>query len=170
MTTIQRMLLTALGVALVARPVFADDDTASPDREKTKQQVEQTLKDEGHLSAKAIAALSKDIDKNSGQHGFGEAISDTVHKALASGCKGTCLAEAIHQVNHAMDQGHPADEAAEMVGKAMAGAKGTETQRRSHVRHEMTVALRDNARDRMHDRASDMGGSHGSSSMHGGGK
>lgn len=167
--TVQHMLVTALGVALVARPVFADDAT-SPDRERTKAQVEQTLKGEGHLSDKAIAALSKDVDKNSGQHGYGDAISDTVHKALASGCTGTCLAEAIHQVNHAMDQGHPADESAEMVGKAMAGAKGTEAQRRDHVRRDMTMALRDSARERMHDRAADMGGSHGGSSMHGGGK
>lgn len=167
--TIQRILVTALGVALVARPVFADDATA-PDREKTKEQVQQTLKSEGHMSDKAIAALGKDIDKNSGQHGYGEAVSDTVHRALASGCTGTCLAEAIHQVNHAMDQGHPADEAAEMVGKAMAGAKGTEAQRRDHVRRDMTVALRDRSRERMHDRASDMGGTHGGASMHGGGK
>lgn len=167
--TVQHMLVTALGVALVARPVFADDAT-SPDREKTKEQVQQTLKSEGHLSDKAIAALSKDVDKNSGQHGFGDAISDTVHKALANGCTGTCLAEAIHQVNHAMDQGHPADEAAEMVGKAMAGAKGTEAQRRDHVRRDMTMALRDSARERMHDRTGDMGEGHGSSSMHGGGK
>lgn len=167
--TVQHILVTALGVALVARPVLADDAT-SPDREKTKDQVQQTLKSEGHLSDKAIAALSKDVDKNSGQHGYGDAISDTVHKALASGCTGTCLAEAIHQVNHAMDQGHSADEAADMVGKAMAGAKGTEAQRRDHVRRDMAMALRDGARERMHDHAADMGGSHGGSSMHGAGK
>ncbi len=167
--TIHHMLVTALGVALVARPVFADD-AASPDRAKTKEQVLQTLKSEGHLSDKAIAALSKDVDKNSGTHGYGDAISDTVHKALANGCTGTCLAEAIHQVNHAMDQGHSADEAADMVGKAVAGAKGTEAQRRDHVRRDMAVTLRDSARERMHERASDMGESHGGSSMHGGGK
>lgn len=167
--TFQNVLVTALGLALAARPVLADDAT-TPDREKTKEQVQQTLKGEGHMSDKAIAALSKDIDKHSGDHGFGEAVSDTVHRALASGCTGTCLAEAIHQVNHAMDQGHPADEAAEMVGKAIAGSKGTEAQRRDHVRHDMTVALRDHARDRMHDRAADMGGQggHGGGSMHGG--
>ncbi len=168
--TFHNVLVTAMGLALAARPALADD-TASPDREKTGEQVRQTLTNEGHLSDKAIAALGKDIDKNSGAHGYGEAVSDTVHKALASGCTGTCLAEAIHQVNHAMDQGHPAGEAAEMVGKAMAGSKGTVAQRRDHVRHEMTVALRDHARERMHDRAADMGsqgGSHGAGSMHSG--
>lgn len=168
--TIQHMLATALGVALVARPVFADDAT-SPDRAKTKEQVQQTLKGEGHMSDQAIAALSKGIDKHAGDHGYGEAVSTTVHQALANGCTGTCLAEAIHQVNHALDQGHSAEEAAGMVGKAMAGAKGTEAQRRDHVRHDMTVALRDHARERTRDRSPDMGGaSHGGSSMHGGGR
>lgn len=167
--TTQRMLATTLGLALVAGPVLADD-TAAPEQDATAAQVKQTLKTEGHMSDKAIAALQKDIDKNSGTHGFGDAISDTVHASLAAGCTGTCLAEAIHQVNNAVAKGLSPEDSSAMVGKAVAGAKGTETQRRDHVRHEMTVALRDGSHDRMRDRSSDMGGGHGGSSMHGSGR
>ncbi len=154
--TIQRVLAAALGLALAAGPARADDAT-SPDRDKVKEQLHQTLKNDGHLSDKAVAALDKGIDKHAGDHGYGEAVSTTVHQALQNGCTGTCLAEAIHQVNHAMDQGRSAEESGKMVDKAVAGSKGTEMQRRDRVRRDMAMSLRDGARDRMHDRAADMG-------------
>ncbi len=165
--TIQHLLAAALGVALATGPARADDAT-HPDREKVKEQVRQTLKTDGHLSDKAVAALDQGIDRHTGDHGYGEAVSTTVHQALQSGCTGTCLAEAIHQVNHAMDQGRSAAEAGKMVDKAVADSKGSEAQRRDRVRRDMAMSLRDGARDRTHDRAADMGqGGHGGGMMGG---
>lgn len=157
--------LFALALAAPARA----DEAAQPDRAQVASQVRQTLKAEGKMSDQAIAAMGKEIDKHSGDQGYGEAVSSAVHQAQAAGCLGTCLAEAVHQVNHAMDGGRPADDAARMVGQAVSGAKGTEAQRRDHLRHEMAAAMRDGQRDRMRDRAQDMSGGagHGGSMMHG---
>ena len=154
--------LAALSLALCAR---GDDDTRT-DRQKVAAQVRQTLK-QGGMSDRDIAAMDADIDRHSADHGFGEAVSAAVHQAQASGCPGTCLAEAVHDVNRAMDRGHPADEAARMVGKAVAAAKGTEAQRRDSVHRDMAAALRDRHRDRTHDRAQDMAAGHGGGMMHG---
>lgn len=156
--------LAALSLALAPLHGRADE-TTQPDREKVAAQVRQTLKSEGKMSDEAIAAMGREIDKHSGDHGYGEAVSTAVHDAQARDCLRQCLAEAVHQVNHAMDRGRSPDEAARMVGKAVAGAKGTEAQRRDQVRHDMDVALRDRHQERMHDRTQDMAGGAG----HGGG-
>ena len=159
--------LAALSLVLAA-PTARADDATPPDRAQVAAQVRHTLKSEGHMSDQDVAAMGKDIDRHSGDHGYGEAVSAAVHQAQASGCLGTCLAEAVHQVNHAMDKGRSADDAQAMVGKSVAQAKGTETQRRDRVRKDMDAALHDQERDRMHDRSQDMaGGSHGAG-MHGG--
>ncbi len=156
--------LAALSLLLAAPGARADEAT-KPDREKVAAQVRQTLKAEGHLSDEDVAAMGHDIDRHAGDHGYGEAVSNAVHQAQASGCLGTCLAEAVHQVNHAMDQGQSAAHASKMVGRAVADAKGTETQRRDRVRQDMDAALRDQQRDRMRDRSQGMAGGAG----HGGG-
>jgi hypothetical protein len=158
--------LAALSLALAA-PALADDAT-QPDREQVAAQVRHTLKSQGHMTDQDIAAMGKDIDRHSGDHGYGEAVSAAVHQAQASGCLGTCLAEAVHQVNHAMDQGKSADQASTMVGHAVAQAKGTETQRRDRVRKDMNAALHDQQRDRMHDRSQEMAGAGHGAGMHGG--
>ncbi|HEU4382212.1 MAG TPA: hypothetical protein VFR85_01815 [Anaeromyxobacteraceae bacterium] len=156
--------LAAMSLSLAASPARSDDAT-QPDRQKVAAQVRQTLKSDGHMSDQDIAAMSHDIDRHSGDHGYGEAVSATVHQAQASGCLGTCLAEAVHQVNHAMDRGKSADQASKMVGRAVADAKGSETQRRDRVRKDVDAALHDHQRDRMHDRSQGMAGGAG----HGGG-
>lgn len=158
--------LAAISLALGALPA-RPDEAAQPDREQVAAQVRQTLKTEGKMSDQDIAAMRNDIDKHSGDHGFGEAVSTAVHQAQAAGCFGTCLAEAVHDVNRAMDRGHPADEAAKMVGKAVAGAKGTEAQRRNHIRRDMDLALGSQHRDRMHEQAQDTGAGHGGGMMRG---
>ncbi len=159
--------LAALSLALCA-PARADDAT-QPDREQVAAQVRHTLKTQGHMADQDIAAMGKDIDQHSGDHGYGEAVSAAVHQAQASGCLGTCLAEAVHQVNRAMDQGKSAGEASRMVGRAVAQANGTETQRRDRVRKDMDAALHDQQRDRMHDRSQGMAAGAGpGGGMHGG--
>jgi hypothetical protein len=156
-TTITHTLVgvATLSLVLAARPGRADE--AQPDRAQVKAQVEQTLQAEGKMSPTAVAKMSGEIDRHTGDKGYGPAVSAAVQDALAKGCTGTCLAEAVHQVNHAMDRGRSAEEAQELVGKAVADASGTEAQRRDHVRRQVDTSLRGQSADRTHDRAGDMG-------------
>lgn len=159
-TTLKAALgLAALSTALAAPPARADD-ASQPDRQKVAAQVRQTLKSEGRMSDKDVAAMGADIDRHAGDHGYGDAVSDTVHAMQAQGCYGTCLAAAIHKVNGAMDNGHPAAEAAKMASQGHAGPKGTAGER------SRGGADAQHRRDRMHDRDQDRAGAH-AGGMHG---
>lgn len=140
-----------LGLVLAIPPAVADD--ASVDREAVKAQVRHTLSTQGKLSDDEVNDLDKGIDRHAGDHGYGEAISTAVHDALARGCKGTCLADVIHQINGAMDKGATAAQAAREAAKDRAAARGGSDARRDAARERM----QDQARDPAHDRAMDRG-------------
>ena len=152
-------IAASLGLALAVPPAVAGD--TSVDRESVKAQVRHTLATEGQLPDDAMAALDKGIDRHAGDHGYGEAISTAVHDALARGCKGTCLADVIHQINGAMDKGSSAAEAAKEAGKAHAGTRDGSDARRDALRREQ-------AQDRVRDRTQDRGaaGSHAMGAGH----
>ncbi len=168
---IQLAIAASLGLAL-AGPVLAADasGTTARDRDQLRSQVHRTLTTQGDVSEQDANDVDPGVSSHAAHAGYGPMIKKAIQDALAETppCKGTCLADRIHAINHAMDQGKTPDQAADAAKK---GAHATGTRSDPDARsadHRQDMAHRDAAADRVHDRTMDRGqaGSHAMGAGH----
>ncbi len=169
MQKIPLAIAASLGLAL-GGPVLAADTTRAQDAEQVRAQVHHTITTQGGVSQQDANDVDSDVGSHAAHAGYGPMIKKAIQDALAESppCKGTCLADRIHAINHAMDQGKTPDEAAK-AAKRTAHATGTpgDPQARS-VDHRHDTMHHDAATDREHDRTMDRGqaGSHAMGAGH----
>lgn len=171
MQKLQLAIAASLGLALSGPALAADGASNSTrDAEQLRAHVHHTITTQGDVSEQD----AKDVDAEVGSHaahaGYGPDIKKAIHDALAETppCKGTCLAERIHAINHAIDQGKTPDQAVKQARTAAHGAgRPSDAQVRSED-HRRDMAHRAAAADRVHDRTMDRGqaGSHAMGAGH----
>ncbi len=158
----------ALAASLVALagPALATDGTVTTtqEQEQVRARVHDTITHQGEVSEQDAKDVDADVSDHAKHAGYGPAISQAIHDALAAGCKGQCLVEKIHAINHAIDQGAtPASAATASTGTTSKGSRDAsgDAQARS-MDHRRDQAQREAAADRVHDRTMDRGqaGSH----------
>jgi hypothetical protein len=170
MTKIQLSLAASLALAL-AGPVRAADTASAPtqDRERLRAQVHHTITTQGDVSEQDAKDVDAEVSSHAAHPGYGPDIKKAIHDALAETppCKGTCLADRIHAINHAMDQGKTPDQAVKQAKKSHATGGSSDAQARSED-HRRDMSRRDAAADRVHDRTMDRGqaGSHAMGAGH----
>jgi hypothetical protein len=171
MQKIQLAIAASLGLAL-AGPVLSAETTTSTstrDVERVRSQVHHAITTEGDVSDGDAKEVDSEVSTHAAHAGYGPAIRQAIHDALAETppCKGTCLADRIHAINHAMDQGKTPDEAARSARWAHATGTAGDPQVRS-ADHRRDMQHRDAAADRVHDRTMGRGqaGSHAMGAGH----
>jgi len=143
-----------------AEQARAQQRTEARTAEQVRAQVMERLEKEGHVPEHALARVREGFDRHAEDRGYGEAIRTAVHDSLAAGCRGTCLADVIHEINGAMDRGASAAEAAARATRAGAARGDTDrTQLRDRARDHAADTQRD--MDRTRDRAQGRAGGHG---------
>ncbi len=168
MQKIPLAVAASLGLALSGSVLAAG--AAPTDAEQIRAQVHHTVTTQGDVSERDAKDVDADVSQHASHAGYGPAIHKAIQDALAETppCKGTCLADRIHAINHAMDQGKTPDQAANAAKKAAHATGGsTDAQARSED-HRRDMAHRDAAADRVHDRTMDRGeaGSHAMGAGH----
>ncbi len=174
MQKIPLAIAASLGLAL-GGPVLAADTTRAQDAEQVRAQVHHTITTQGGVSQQDANDVDSDVGSHAAHAGYGPMIKKAIQDALAESppCKGTCLADRIHAINHAMDQGKSPDQAARAASKA-AHATGTPSDPDARSQDHRQDASHRNAasersRDMAHDRDQDMaghGGGHGMGAGH----
>jgi hypothetical protein len=171
MTKIQLSLAASLALAL-AGPVRAADttSTSTQDREQLRAQVHHTVTTQGDVSEQDAKDVDAEVSSHAAHPGYGPDIKKAIHDALAETppCKGTCLADRIHAINHAMDQGKTPDEAVKQAKKTAHATGGSSDAQARSQDHRRDMSRRDAAADRVHDRTMDRGqaGSHAMGAGH----
>ena len=169
MTTMKIALAASLGLALARPALAADADTSgttttAQEQEQVRARVHHVITHQGDVSEQDAKDVDAEVSDHAKHAGYGPAISQAIQDALAAGCKGQCLVEKIHAINHAAGQGSTAaGAAATSKGTTSKGARdpSTDAQARS-MDHRRDGAQREAAADRVHDRTMDRGqaGSH----------
>lgn len=116
---------------LVSAPALASE-VAPGGTALTKAEVIEMLRSEGRVPEEALAAVAKQLEENGDAEGYGNAVSAAARQAIADGCTGTCLADAVRGVNGSQDKGRSPDQAAEARGsRATAETRRVEAQQRA---------------------------------------
>ncbi len=170
MQNIQLAIAASLGLAFAGPVRAADTTTSTQEVERVRGQVHHAITTQGDVSEQDAKDVDSDVSSHAAHAGYGPAIKQAIQDALAETppCKGTCLADRIHAINHAMDQGKTPDEAAKAAGEtAHATGKPSDPQARS-ADHRRDMQHRDAAAERVRDRTMDrgQGGSHAMGAGH----
>ncbi|HEX9048991.1 MAG TPA: hypothetical protein VF841_00500 [Anaeromyxobacter sp.] len=163
----QKIQLAIAAAALaLAGPVRAADTASTQDAEQVRSQVHHTITTQGGVSGQDANDVDAEVSQHAAHAGYGPAIHAAIQAALAETppCRGTCLVDRIHAINHAMDQGKTPADAAKT---AQASGKPSDPQARSE-QHRRDMQHRDAAAERVHDRTMDRGqaGSHAMGAGH----
>jgi hypothetical protein len=140
-------------------PAPAGPAALTPEQARARDQMRDRIHAEAKLTQAEQAELGEPLDHYAAGGGTQAQLGPLVRTALDSGCKGTCLAEMVRQLNRSRHQGMDATTAGQTVTETLRAMKQAQAQSRAAASDaDQAAQLRQRMTERLSAHARQQGG------------